>query len=38
MLFAKLDLDTKRGKGGWHELGDWDGCIYTIDIIYKIDN
>ena len=31
-------LDTKRGKEGLYILGDWDGRIYTIDSLYKIDN
>jgi len=31
-------LDTKRGKEGLYILGDWDGHIYTIDSMYKIDN
>ena len=31
-------MDTKGGKGGWDELEDWDGHIYIIDTIYKIDN
>jgi len=26
------------GKEGWDELEDWDGHIYTIDTMYKIDN
>ena len=26
----------KVGVGGWDELGDWDGHIYTN--LYKIDN
>ena len=25
-------------EGGWDELGDWDWHIYTVDIMYKIDN
>ena len=29
-------MDTKEGKGGWGELGDWDWNIYTTK--YKIDN
>ena len=29
-------MDAKKGKGGWDELGDWDGCSPTI--MYKIDN
>ena len=29
-------MDTKRGRGGWDELGDWDRHIYTIDTMYKI--
>ena len=29
-------MDTKWGKGGWDELGDWDWHIYTN--MYKIDN
>ena len=31
-------MDTKEGKEGWHELGDWDWHMYTIDTMYKIDN
>ena len=31
-------LDTKRGTEGLYILGDWDGRIYTIDSLYKIDN
>ena len=23
------------GKGGWEELGDWDGYIYSIDTMSK---
>ena len=29
-------MDTKGGKGGWGQLGDWDLHIYTN--MYKIDN
>ena len=29
-------MDTKGGRGGWHELGDWDWHIYTA--MYKIGN
>ena len=29
-------MDTKRGREGWDELGDWDWNIYTT--MYKIDN
>jgi len=28
-------MDAKEGKGGWDELGDWDGHLYTI--MYKTD-
>ena len=31
-------MDTKRGRGGWDELGDWDRHISTIDTMYKVDN
>ena len=31
-------MNTKREKGGGDKLGDWDGHIYTIDTMYKIDN
>ena len=31
-------MDTKGERGVWDELGDWDGHIYTIDTMYKIDN
>ena len=34
----KKYTNTQRGHGGWDELGDWDGHIYTIDMMYKIDN
>ena len=30
-------MDTKGVRGGWDELGDGDGYIYTIDTMYKID-
>lgn len=29
-------IDTKRGKGGWDELGDWAWRIYTT--MYKTEN
>ena len=29
-------MDTKVGRGVWHDLGDWDWHIYTS--MYKIDN
>ena len=32
------DVDTKAGKGGWDELGDWGWHIYTIDTVHKTDN
>lgn len=32
-------MDTKKGeKAGGNELGDWHWHIYTIDIMYKIDD
>ena len=31
-------IGNKEGKVGWEKLGDWDWHIYTLDIIYKIDN
>ena len=31
-------MDTKGGRGGWDELGDWDWHICTIDTMYKIGN
>ena len=31
-------VDTKEEKGEWEALWDWDGQIYTVDTIYKIDN
>ena len=31
-------MDTKGGKGGWDELGDWDWHICTIDTMYKISS
>ena len=31
-------MDSKRGRARWKELGGLDGHIYTIDIMYKIDN
>ena len=34
----KTNLWLPGGKGGWNELGDGDGHIYTIDTMYKIDN
>ena len=27
-----------QGGKGWEELGDWDGHIYVLDTMYKIDN
>ena len=33
-----IHMDTKRKRGGWDELGDWDRHIYTIDTMYKKDN
>ena len=29
-------MDTKEGKEGWDELGNWDWHLYTT--IYKLDN
>ena len=31
-------METKRGKEGWDELGDWDRLIYTNDTMHKIDD
>ena len=31
-------METKRGKEGWDELGDWDRHRYTTDTMHKIDN
>ena len=31
-------MDTRAGKKGWDELGDWDGHAYTTDTIREIDN
>ena len=31
-------MDTRAGKRGWDELGDWDGHAYTTDTIREIDN
>ena len=31
-------MDTKEESGGWDELGDWDGHVYTTDTVYETDN
>ena len=31
-------MATKGERGGWDELGGWDGHTYTIDTMYKIDD
>ena len=31
-------MDIKGEGGGWDELGDWNGHIYTIDTMNKINN
>ena len=31
-------METKRGKEGWDELGDWDRLLYTSDTMHKIDD
>ena len=31
-------METKRGKEGWDELGDWDRHIYATDTMLKTDN
>ena len=31
-------MDTKEKGGRWNEMGDWDGHLYNIDVMYKIDN
>ena len=31
-------MNTKGGKKGWDELGDWDCHIYTIDTMYERDS
>ena len=32
----RMNTYQGRNRGGWDELGDWDGHIYTT--VYKIDN
>ena len=38
MDLEEKHMDTKVGYRRWNELGDWDGHIYTIDSMYKIDS
>ena len=38
LAFALETSATLWGLGGWNELGDWDGYIYTTGTMYKIDN
>ena len=37
-LIENKCIDTKGIRGGRVVWGDWDRHIYTIDMLYKVDN
>ena len=45
-LMCKVEIETQTQRTNvwtpraesWDELGDWDGPLYTIDTLNKIDN